>query len=169
MTNYFANVNTLNDLKKEYRNLARIYHPDTGSAQASNAIMAEINAEYDALFARLKAAHNAAAAEEGSTVHATTETPEEFRAVVEALLKLDGLTVELCGAWLWISGDTRRHKEALKAAGCRWSASKKMWYWRHAEDGAHWSRGKSSISDIRNKYGSQVYTAGGRQAVAIEG
>ena len=72
-------------------------------------------------------------------------------------MKLDGLTVELCGCWLWISGNTKEHKEALKAAGCRWSKPKSMWYWRHPEDGRSYYRSKSTMADIRTKYGSQVF------------
>lgn len=119
--------------------------------------MKAINNEYDELHEQLKAQHNATA----DKAHQTTETPEEFRQIIELLLKLQGLTVELCGSWLWISGDTLQHKDKLKAAGCRWSASKKMWYWHHAEEGQKWHRGKSTINEIRYKYGSQVITAAG--------
>lgn len=167
MINYFSACNTLEDLKKEYQRLARIYHPDAGGPQADNAIMAEVNSQHDAVFVRLKEAHNRAAAD-SSTIRPTTETPEEFRAIIEALMKISGITVELCGSWLWISGNTKPNKEALKAAGCMWSNSKGMWYWRHAEDGCHWSRGKKSIGDIRLKYGSQVYSSNAKQAAAIE-
>lgn len=151
---YFKNIKTLDELKAAYRRLVKQYHPDCcGDAEAMKAI----NNEYDELHELLKAQHNATADE----FHQTTETPEEFRQIIELLLKLQGLTVELCGSWLWISGDTLQHKDELKDAGCRWSASKKMWYWRHAEDGQKWHRGKSTIAEIRSKYGSQVFTAAG--------
>lgn len=47
----------------------------------------------DELFAALKAQHNKTADE----YHQTTETAEEFRDIIIALLKLDGLDIELCG------------------------------------------------------------------------
>lgn len=150
---YFTNCSTLDELKKEYRRLVMIFHPDCGG---STEAMQQVNADHDAMFELLKKSHNASADE----AHQTTETPEEFRAIITALLKLDGLEVELCGSWLWIGGNTRENKEALKAAGCRWSKNKKLWYWHHAEDGAHWSRGKKSIGEIRSKYGSQVFRGG---------
>ena len=31
------------------------------------------------------------------------------------------------------------------------------WYWRHPEDGRSYYRSKSTMSDIRTKYGSQVF------------
>ena len=153
---YFTNINTLDELKAAYRRLSMKHHPDRGGDTAT---MQEINAEHDELFERLKKQHNASADE----FHQTTETPEEFREIIELLLKLEGLTVELCGSWLWIGGDTRQHKETLKAAGCHWSNNKKLWYWHHAEEGRKWRRGKATMSDIRTKYGSQVFDAAGER------
>ena len=153
---YFIGVSTLDELKAAYRRLSMKHHPDRGGDTAT---MQEINAEHDELFERLKKQHNASADE----FHQTTETPEEFREIIELLLRLEGLTVELCGSWLWIGGDTRQHKETLKAAGCRWSNNKKLWYWHHAEEGRKWRRGKATMSDIRTKYGSQVFDAAGER------
>ena len=153
---YFTNINTLDELKAAYRRLSMKHHPDRGGDTAT---MQEINAEHDELFERLKKQHNASADE----FHQTTETPEEFREIIELLLRLEGLTVELCGSWLWIGGDTRQHNETLKDAGCRWSNNKKLWYWHHAEEGRKWRRGKATMSDIRTKYGSQVFDAAGER------
>ena len=126
---YFTNCSTLDELKKQYRRLCLINHPDHGGDTATMAAINNIN----------------------------------------ALVKIPGLIVELCGCWLWISGDTKPNKEALKAAGCRWSSSKKMWYWRHQEDGAHWSHGKKSMSQLRMKYGSQTFAGtNGSEAYALE-
>lgn len=149
---YFSNCHTLDDLKRAYRHLAAVNHPDHGG---DNATMATINAEYAQRFQQLKKQHNAS----HDAAHQTTEVPEEFINIISALLRIPGLTVELCGCWLWISGDTRPNREALKAAGCRWSSSKAMWYWHHQEAGDHWSRGRKSMSDIRLKYGSRVFNA----------
>lgn len=158
---YFENITTLDELRKEYRRLCRMHHPDHGG---NTATMQAINAEHDELFIRLRDQHNATSDE----YHQSTETPEEFRAIIEALLRLDGLKIELCGSWLWIGGNTMQNKDALKAAGCRWSSSKKLWYWRHQEDGAKWSRGKKAMSQIRFKYGSQTFTTGGGSAALQE-
>lgn len=118
------------------------YHPYRGGDTET---MKRINAEYDEMFALLKAAHN------------TTEAPEEFRNIIDYLMKLDGLEIELCGSWLWIGGNTKAHKDELKKAGCRWSNNKKLWYWHHAEEGHHWRKGGSTKGQIRTKYGSQVF------------
>ena len=73
------------------------------------------------------------------------------------LIIIPGLDIELCGSWLWIGGNTREHKEELKALSCRWSKNKKLWYWHHAEEGRKWRRGTYSMNEIRTKYGSQTF------------
>ena len=88
-------------------------------------------------------------------------TPEEFRQIIDLLMKLEGIEVELCGSWLWIGGNTKEHKDALKAAGCRWCSKKKLWSWHHPEEGQRYSkRGNKDMSYIRTKYGSQTFQAG---------
>lgn len=161
---YFINVTTLDELKKQYRRLAMIHHPDVGGDPET---MKAINNEHDVLFESLKKQHNdRAAADETGKTYATTETAEEFRDIVEKLLRMDGLEVELCGSWLWIGGDTRKHKDELKSAGCRWSSNKKLWYWHHAEEGRRWHKGSATMNQIRNKYGSQTFRSNGSARLA---
>lgn len=162
MTKYFANCRTLDELKKVYKHLAQKHHPDVGGDTRT---MQEINAEYEARFEVLKRSQNEQAAEDTTgKARATTESAGDFIAIIDHLLKLDGLEIELCGRWLWIGGETKKHKEALKACGCLWSSSKKLWNWHFAEDGDKWHRGSKSMSQIRSKYGSTTFTRGGSAA-----
>lgn len=148
MLKFFENCKTLEALKAEYRKLANRFHPDHGGDADT---MKEINAEHDKVFEILKNQHNATCKPE----YRTTETAEEFRNIIDALFKLgDDIEIELCGRWLWIDGNTRPHKEALKACGCKWSNNKKKWYWHHAEDGAWMNRRSHTMQEIRNAYGS---------------
>ena len=47
---YFNNVSTLEDLRRQYKELLKKYHPD--NPQSSTEACQEINAEYDRLFKR---------------------------------------------------------------------------------------------------------------------
>lgn len=147
MKNFFENIHDLDTLKREYRRLAMLMHPDCGGTDAE---MQELNRQYETAMKEIR--FHAAA---GSKDAETTETAAEFIAIVNALIKLDGLNIELCGSWLWISGDTRRHKETLKAAGCRWASKKSMWYWHPADEIPKSRRRTATMSEIRNKYGSR--------------
>ena len=153
---YFTNCTTLDELKAEYRRLAMKYHPDRGG---DTEIMQRINAEYEAKFEYLKFEHNATRDEN----HQTTEAAADFIRIIETLLKNGGIEVELCGCWLWISGETREHKDELKAAGCRWSATKKLWYWRPIYGANRFHRGDATMGEIRDKYGSQRFSANGHE------
>lgn len=153
---YFEACTTIDKLRKLYRKLAMENHPDRGG---STEIMKEINAEYDRAFEAMKRKHNTQAASTGSRT--INETPEEFRRVIEKIINIPGIIIELCGSWIWVSGDTRAVKDQLKAAGLFWAKKKGMWYWRSPEDAVH-SRHTKSMEEIRSKYGSTRIWSDGR-------
>ena len=72
---------------------------------------------------------------------------------MQKVVHLANITIEICGSWIWISGNTYQHKAELKEIGFKWASQKKQWYW-HSE--AFRKRGKKPLSmdDIRNYYGS---------------
>lgn len=149
MKNFFENCRTLEELRTEYRRLARIHHPDVGGDEET---MKRINSQYEAAFNAMNSASE----------QPKDETAGEFIRVIDALMKLSGLNVELCGSWLWISGDTNPVKDQLKAAGCRWASKKSMWYWHPSDQAPKHRRGSASMEQIRSKYGSRVLAGAGR-------
>ena len=158
MKKFFAGIDNAEDLKKEYFRLAKMFHSDLNGG--SDETMKQINAEYDELFRVLRNVHKSTREETaGQTYTAekeTSEVPEDFIGIVSHLLKLDGLNIELVGRWIWISGQTMKHKDALKACGCRWSSSKKMWSWHYSKDDTPYHKREISMKEIRNKYGSEM-------------
>ena len=154
---YFKGIDNIEDLKAEYRRLAMAHHPDRGG---STETMQQINAEYSFLFERLKDVHKSTRADGPRTYTSeqkTAETPEDFINIINELFRLGGLEVELCGRWLWIGGNTREHKEQLKALGCRWSKNKQLWSWHFPEDSAFSYKGKKewNMDKIRFFWGSE--------------
>ena len=133
----------LDELKREYRRLTKQFHPDCGGTDEQ---MKQLNLEFERLYAKLSGEENAA------------EAAAAYESVMESLLNLDGIIVEVCGSWLWISGNTYQHRDALKAAGCRWASNKKLWYWRSPESTTT-SHKAVSMEKIREKYGSEIHRA----------
>lgn len=152
---YFVNCRTMDELKREFRRLAVIHHPDKGG---STETMQQISSDYDQMFIILKDRHNErAAADTTGKTKTTDEAPEEFREIIEKLIHMDSIVVEICGSWLWLSGNTFEYREELKKAGCKWASKKKMWYW-HPEGEEVIGRGRKSMDEIRAKYGSQIFS-----------
>jgi hypothetical protein len=155
---YFAGCRCSEDLKELYRKLALANHPDRGGDLET---MKTINAEFDTTFERLKNIHRSIKDDATENPYytaakATTETAGEFRDIIEALLKMEGTTVELIGRWIWVTGNTKEYKDTLKAMGFKWAAKKLAWSWHKDEDWTS-SRGKYSLNDIRGRYGSTQF------------
>jgi curved DNA-binding protein CbpA len=87
-----------------------------------------------------------------STTKITDEVEAKIQQIVAALKLLDGLVVERANAWLWVSGETKKHKEALGLLKLRWSPNKQKWYYAGVPAG----KGKAqSWSHISSKYQAQ--------------
>ena len=145
-------VNTLEELKALYKKLAMKFHPDRGGDLET---MKKLNNEYDSLFLKLKNIHTNA---KGETYEKeTTETPEQWKDIVNQLinLNLQNVKIEVIGSFLWLSGETKPYREDLKAIGFRWSSNKTAWYLA-PEGYKKTSRKKFAMDDIRNLYGSDT-------------
>jgi curved DNA-binding protein CbpA len=152
---YFKNCQSIEQIKSRYRELAKLYHPDANKETDTNKIMAEINLQYEQQKGRKFTGVN----------HETKETYEQtfdpfdgYREIIDQLINLSGITIELCGTWLWITGETKQHKETLKELGFKFSGKKLAWYW-HPGEFRKKSKKNMTIDEIRNLYGSQTYNS----------
>ena len=159
---YFTNIKTLEELKKEYKRLALENHPDRGGDVE---VMKAINAEYDIMFNRVKDIHINAKGE--TYTKENTETPSEFKDIIDKLIRMEGLEIEIIGCFIWLSGNTRAHKDNIKALGFKWHSTKKMWY-KAPEDYRKRSKKKYSIEEIRDMYGTSG-TFTGKGALQLQG
>jgi len=141
-----------------YRKLAFQHHPDRGG---SNEAMKAVNNEYDELFPRLKDKHRSKDGETYTAKQATTETADQFKDIIDELMRMDGITIEIIGTFIWLSGNTKPYKEKLKAMRFRWSQNKTAWYLA-PEDYKKRSRKDYDLDEIREMYGTsgQVNSTG---------
>lgn len=154
---YFKNVNTLEELRKQYKELLKQYHPDNanGSTEATQAI----NAEYDKLFKMLKDKHESKATsnEKEKTTFDNMKydftEDQKLREVLQQIISFSGINIEIVGCWIWVDGNTYAYKDALKELGFKWAREKKKWYF-HTEAFRKRSHKTLSMDDIRNYYGS---------------
>lgn len=161
MNQWFQSPETLEDLKKQYKKLAFQHHPDLGGKTED---MQEINAEYEALFATLKDTHQNAEGQFYTAREATTETAAEFVDIIEKLVHMDGVEIEVCGSWVWVTGNTKDHKDELKALSFRWSRNKSAWYF-HRDGYRKRSKKSLTLDQIRGLYGSEKVSRNDDQMV----
>ena len=165
MARYFKNVNTLEQLRKQYKDLLKKHHPDNGGNLSD---MQEINSEYDRLFKVLKDRHESKATDNKEN-NAKTDfnnmkydfsEDAKLREVLQQIITFDGINIEIVGCWIWVDGNTYDYKDTLKSIGFKWAREKKKWYF-HTEAFRKRSKKKLSMEDIRNYYGStEVETDG---------
>jgi len=141
---------TLEELKVMYRKLATQHHPDKGGDTAT---MQAVNNEYDELFPRLKDTHKTKEGKTYTARQATTETADQFKDLIDQLMKMDDIVIEVIGCFVWVTGDTKPHKEQLKALKFQWHSKKKAWYLA-PENYRKRSRKDYGLDEIRDMYGS---------------
>lgn len=157
---WFTNPKTLEELKKQYKQFAMKYHPDRGGNLKD---MQEINAEYDELFKKLKNIH---ATTDGKYYNQeTNESKNEFKNIIDKLINLN-ISIEICGSWVWVTGNTYSYRDTLKGLKFRFSNSKKAWYY-HADGYRKLSRKSYALDEIRDLYGSETVTQKPQLKLAI--
>lgn len=132
------------DIKKAYREQANRYHPDKNPSGAD--MMKLINTAYDVLKNT-----QALTVSENTTL---AEYPEILSNVLNAINTLDGLTIEVCGLWVWVTGNTKIHKATLKEQGFKWANNKSAWFYRPNTAKSRNRYKPWDMEQIRNTYGS---------------
>jgi len=105
---FFENVRTLDELRKEYRRLAMIYHPDKGG---DTVMMQMLNDQYERLSRKLI---NGNADFSEARKEYEQQVSEEMRQRLDRIICLPGIVIELIGSWIWITGNTFSLRETLK-------------------------------------------------------
>lgn len=151
---YFTNCKTLEQLKAEYKKLALKNHPDCGGDEQT---MKEINKEYDEVFPKLKNIH---VNKDGQAYEKeNTETVDEFKDIITALMRMELVTAEIIGSFIWVSGNTKPYKDQLKELGFKWHSKKLCWY-KSPEGYRRSGKKQYSMDEIKEMYGVQFSDTG---------
>jgi hypothetical protein len=145
---WFNNCQKLDELKATYKKLAKQYHPDLGG---DTLLMQEINREFADATATIIRSGNLS----DEQVENEISFSEEYRRAIEMIIHLEGITIEVVGTWIWVTGNTYAVKDMLKRAGYLFAPKKLAWYFRTGENKVTKSS-KKSLDEIRSKYGSAI-------------
>ena len=145
---WFNECTTVEEVKAQYKKLAKQYHPDLGGDTVT---MQEINKAFtDAMAKAIKGANLSEEEAESEIL-----SSEAYRKAIEQIIHLDGITIEIVQRWLWVTGETFSVRNTLKKAGFFFASKKVAWYFR-TDDYKVNKGSKKSLEEIRTKYGSEV-------------
>lgn len=142
---FFQSVTSAEEAKKLYRKLARENHPDAGG---NTEIMAQINNEYD---------------EYRKNSYVRQDSSADFKAKIDAIIKFDGIDIEIIGTWIWVSGDTYAIRKELgkDGLGFQFSKNKKAWYWYEGEYKAM-HRKNFTLDEVRGMHDTKTVKTSGK-------
>lgn len=141
---YFKHCKSLDEVKAEYKRCVQRWLPSE-SNEGDIKKMALVENEYHGISQRTKFQDQ------------PEDVKEEYLQFPNKVKKIHelGLNQEVCGSWLWVSGNTIDHKETLKSLGLRYSPNKQRWYYR-----PKWYRSTNStpvdMDFIRKKWGTDA-------------
>lgn len=144
-TQFFSGCQSLEEVKKRYKELAMLHHPDRGGDTAT---MQQINNEYAAI---IQNPHFKCKEQTKEQQEDSLRYPE----IIDQLINLQGIIIEIIGDWIWLSGNTYPHRAILKQIGFFFAPKKIMWYYRPSDYKSS-NKNPKSIEEIRNKYGSNI-------------
>lgn len=153
---FFQSVSSLEELKKQYRKLALIHHPDKGGEEKD---FIELKNQYDQLFEQMKKGFNP----ENNKGFTAYDDINNFKEIIDQLINFD-IELEIIGSWIWVSGNTFEAKTTLKENGFKWANKKKAWYY-HEGEYKKFSKKHYSLEEIRTMHEHQKVRTNRKAAI----
>ena len=153
---YFEECKNVAEVKSLYRKLAFKFHPDHGGDLEE---MKNLNEWYHDTLLDMDGSKSVDGDNEYTYAYSKEDEEEIMNKIYDFLsLKMEKVEIALVGKWIWISGESKPHKKALKVAGCIWHGKRKMWYWRKATGKRYYSAPKKSFESIAAQYGFKSFS-----------
>jgi len=158
------------ELKKAFRDLLMVLHPDKGGSDEECAILIS---EYESLITKIPkkvAVEREQHKPEGQRVYHPFDFMKYDKDFVDAMmgvlgLKMKDITIEVCGWFIYVNGVKKEEKDSIKNLGYKWNSTKLLWYFAPS----WWSAGKNhkpwDMNNIRQAYGSKIVNNEGQAQI----
>jgi len=139
-------IKTREDIRKQFLKLAKTYHPDCGG---NNEDMKRVLEELHYLEKNFTSFVN----NQGVEKEKPFINLEKFTTALNPIIALQGISIEICGSWIWVTGMTYPYADIFRKAGYFWSKGKKAWFY-NGQAKKNVFRKPMTLSDIRVLHGS---------------
>jgi hypothetical protein len=139
-TNLFYGCTSAAEVQLRFDELSSVFADQTEMLKA-------LKAEYSTLMSVLNSEKPVEEEKDKASI-------SEIIKVLQEKVNPDGLHLEICGTWLWITGNTYQVKNVLKELGFRFSSNKLCWYYRQ-DDHRSGNQKPVPFEFIKGKYGSK--------------
>ena len=138
------------ELKKAYKALAIMNHPDKGGNVEVFKLIAN---EYD--FLRENIGLPVAPKHEIVDFESFLASidPEIYEVYTNTQVIEVPFDLEIIGDWLWLKCE-KEDRENFKEIGYKWHAKRKLWFYKPSSYGKFYSKGKKGMDELRDSYGS---------------
>lgn len=161
---------TMDEVRSEFRRLCLKLHPDKNpkeQAEHYTELFKEMTAEYEIFlewFIPKANAYNEQKAKQENKDYWTTFTFEqesEIGKMIVKLMQFKGIIIDVCGTWLWLSGDTKPYKDRLgkNGLGFKWANQKQKWHWTPYE----WKKKNHKVLPME-----KIYELYGKYTIEVE-
>lgn len=158
--NYFKGCIKLDQVRPRYKELALQYHPDRPNGDTR--VMQIINDQYHAVLMGFNGTKlfNNKTKEEYSYCY-NWQNEEMIREMVDNVigLKLDNITLEVIGSWLWVQGTSKDQANLFNRKGLGFKFSYQhggSWCWSSTIHKFKVKRSGMTLDQIRSAYGSET-------------
>ena len=153
--NYFKNCKTVAEVKKYYRKLAMLCHPDREGGDLT--AMQEVNRQYQLALQNLHGQRAYSSDGREFTYQYDQHLEQLLMAKLEELLRLSmgNVEIHIIGTWIWVTGDTKPFKEALKKLQLAYHWQRQCWYFH--DGNSSYRRSNDSLDELAEKYGARSF------------
>ena len=135
------------DLKKDYMQLAKELHPDNNEGKTTAEFQILQN-EFEEIAKNIYNKHY----DKNNNIYTSSEEYcENFKNIINDIIKYNDINITIIGRWLWVSGNTKPKKEILKNLKFKYSGNKQCWYYHEGK----YYKGNSdfySLEDLKEKF-----------------
>jgi curved DNA-binding protein CbpA len=145
---------TVQQAAKAYKKNIFKCHPDHGG---TNEAFIDLQKAYELVMANLtytgKQYNKATSEVEDIEKNYTQELINKIMELIETFSTNDEININIIGNWIWLDGETKPHKEAIKSLGFKFSKNKTAWYWHEGGYRRFGGRSDYSMDEIAYRHG----------------